>query len=265
MEKSARAGVPPNPGSVAATTWTGAATRASMIGSKKTAVHMPPGNSSTVDLASDGPDSRMSQSWPDRRRVGGLDCMTSSYGGLHVAAWGVRLIFRAHAAQPAAPPARSPGRPWLRNLATQRSCAQPAATDSPPPSALAFSTNGRVRPGTASCRAADLRRRSRRTRGRQSSHERHSQASLLVLFESIPISCAVELRGFEPQTSCMPFRARASSRVRDLRWHNARCPRQPGVALLRWCQFRVSGFAPPLAGLPRGLHRDIIKPAILMG
>ena len=57
-----------------------------MIGSKKTAVHMPPGSSSTVDSASDGPDSRMSQSWPETRRVVWLgDRMTASYGGLPVA------------------------------------------------------------------------------------------------------------------------------------------------------------------------------------
>jgi hypothetical protein len=42
-DKSAVYGVRPNPGSVAATTWTGADTRASMIGSKKTVLHMPPG------------------------------------------------------------------------------------------------------------------------------------------------------------------------------------------------------------------------------
>ena len=89
MEKSAGCGVRPNPGSVAATTRTGAPTRASMIGSKKTAVHMPPGSSSTVHSALDGPDSRMSQSWPERRRVVWLgDCTTPSYGGLPVAGMG---------------------------------------------------------------------------------------------------------------------------------------------------------------------------------
>jgi hypothetical protein len=99
MENSAECRVPANPGSVAATTWTGAPARASTIGSKKTAVHMPPGSGSTVDSASDGPDLRMSQSWPERRRVVRLgDRTTATYGRLSVATWGVRLIFRARAA-----------------------------------------------------------------------------------------------------------------------------------------------------------------------
>ena len=69
---------------------------------------------------------------------------------------------------------------------------------------------------------------------------RNKKAASRRLFEFIALSWEVELRGFEPRTSCMPCEANLSSTVSGVGQRASLGPAKYENIQSRWCQLRVS-------------------------